>query len=88
MTQKFNPGDFVKISKTLPKNMSHFESGCVACIEGSYADLYGGERKSPQDYALIIFRNRKPTGSSAWYPEKVLEKFDSYNLMNYFKGKD
>ena len=74
--QKFNKGDVVKIGD-LPMSMSHFPSGILAMIEGSYHDIY--HRGAKDDYALVLLENmkegiwRETSGTRiSWYPESAL----------------
>lgn len=81
--QKFKTGDFVKVSDKMSQMMSHFEKGFIGCIVGSYNDLYGC--RNYKDYCVIQFVRGCPVNRISWYPEELLERFDSYNLMKYFE---
>lgn len=85
MKRKFKPGDFVRVSKKMPKCMSHFDKDFIGCVQGSYKDLYGGGGRNPDDeYSIIKFNKGRPVNVISWYPSSVLEKLDRYNLARYF----
>ena len=65
-TQKFWHGDLVRVADDLGSHMSHFESGCDAIVQYSYADMYGGDDIS--SYSLLF----KNGNSSSWYEENQL----------------
>jgi hypothetical protein len=67
--QKFNQGDLVLIADNLAPSKSHFKSGVLAIIEGSYADLCrGGSKDNITSYSLIF----EGGGTAAWYDESEL----------------
>jgi hypothetical protein len=71
MSQKFKRGDLVKIADDLGESMSHFQSGCHAIVEYSYAEKYGGGG-SHRDYSLLF----ETGGAAAWYTEDQLTFID------------
>lgn len=51
--------------------MGHFEHGCLAIVEFSYAERFGGD--DFKSYSLqILDVKMRPEGSAAWYKEKQL----------------
>lgn len=51
--------------------MGHFEHGCLAVVEYSYAERFGGN--DFKSYSLqILDVKMRPKGSAAWYKEKQL----------------
>lgn len=67
--QKFKRNTVVHIAKDLGHGMSHFTSDCLAIVEYTYAEKYGGE--DTKSYSLYI----EDIGSSAWYYEHQLIYF-------------
>jgi hypothetical protein len=75
MTQKFHHGDLVRIADDLDEWMSHFQAGCDAIVDHSYADKYGGISSSGPNtqYSLHL----KDRGKVAWYYEHQLTLVES-----------
>ena len=72
--QEFQIGDLVKIADELPDDMSHFTKGCYAIVVGTYAQLCDSTDIDDYcSYQLLL----KGEGTSAWYPEDVLELIES-----------
>lgn len=64
--QKFKSGSRVFIRKKLPREMSHFTSGCWAKVLHSYYEAFGDGDSS--SYALMI----DGYGFSSWYHDENL----------------
>lgn len=72
--QKFQRGDYVKITKDLGVGMGHFTSDCEAIIIGSYADQFGGS--DIKSYKIFI----KGGGEVSWYHEWQLELIEKSRI--------
>lgn len=91
--QKFPKFSFVKVSKNMPSYMSHFESGFIGIVEGTYRQLYGGS--DIKNYALYVL-NKKRTkiiNQISWYEEdqltmlKTQDKNLAKNLIGKYSGE-
>ena len=71
MTQQFFAGDLVNVAEDLGMSMRHFDSGCQAIVQYSYADQYGSSsnKQYNKEYSLYIIKTKT---SSAWYHEHQL----------------
>lgn len=64
MKHKFRCGDLVLVHVDKRKTwMSHFETGMIARLGGSYADQYGGKEKGDGEKFSI----HVPGNSISWY---------------------
>ena len=70
MKQKFKELTFVHITKDLPKSMSHFECDFDAIVEGTYAQLWGGD--DVDSYSVYQLRKGKIVNCISWYHEDQL----------------
>lgn len=70
LRQKFPRLSFVRVSKKMPRCMSHFPSGFLAIVEGTYSQLYGG--RDIKKYSLYMIQKGKVTDEIAWYEEGQL----------------
>lgn len=82
--QKYNKGDYVKVSKNLGSSMSHFTSDCEAIVIGSYHDQFGGSG-GYKSYTLHL----KDEGECSWYNEHQLTliKAGAFDLLQEWKDK-
>lgn len=79
MSQKFRPGDMVRVAAALGPTMDHFPgAGERAIVIGSYADQYGahnyGEQWEPE-YTLKF----KDYGPVSWYRESQLTLIERWH---------
>ena len=74
MTQKFQKGDLVHVSKDLGRSMAHFTADVDAIVIGSYKDQYGGSNS--KSYTLHL----KCQGQTSWYEESQLELIEANRL--------
>jgi hypothetical protein len=66
MASRFKHGDLVKVADDLGEWMAHFQKGCEAIVDYSFADKFGyGDEES---YGIFI----KGSGTTSWYPGSVL----------------
>lgn len=70
--QKFKKNTVVRIAKDLGTSMPHFTNNCLAIVEYTYAEKYGGDDN--KSYSLHI----EGEGSSAWYYENQLTYVDDH----------
>ena len=70
MKQKFRKLTFVKVADEMPVMMSHFDSGFVGIIDGSYSQLYGGGDVS--NYSVYQIEDDKVVNHISWYDESQL----------------
>jgi hypothetical protein len=86
MTQKFPELTFVRIDVDAKLNpeMSHFDTGFDAIIEGSYAQLYGGG--DTKSYSVYKLHEGVIVNNVAWYEEHQITAL-SKSLQNKRKAK-
>ena len=79
MKQKFRKLSFVhvKVDKVKTPEMSHFDSGFDAIIEGSYSQLYGGRNTSA--YSVYKLKDGKIVNKIAWFEEEQLSLLPKQN---------
>ena len=71
MPARFQPGDFVRISKNLGTAARYLHTDAEAVVEYSYAGKYGGNEDN--SYALFI----RGIGRSSWYDANHLTLIES-----------
>ncbi len=65
-------GHRVRVAKTMPDNMAHFDCDCDAIVIGSYADEHGGSKSEDfQTFTLLLLHSEGVT-EVAWYPRECL----------------
>ena len=81
MPAKFQPGDFVRISKNLGAAARYLHSDAEAIVEYSYAGKYGGNEDN--SYSLFI----KGIGKSNWYDASHLTLIETnrFDLIETWK---
>ena len=81
MTQKFETGDLVVISKNRGPRSVHYEGNPSAIILGSSQDLFGG--KNNKDYSVFV----EGHGPLAWFGEEhlTLVKKNKINLLRRWR---
>lgn len=67
MKQKFRKLTFVKVDDEMPPEMSHFPSGFIGIVDGTYSQLYGGD--NIKSYSLYEIKDNKIVNQHAWYYE-------------------
>ena len=75
MKQKFRKLTFVKVSDEMPFQMQHFPKGFIAIVDGTYSQIYGGDKTS--QYSLYIVEGDKVKGRLSWYYEDQLTALEN-----------
>lgn len=98
--QKFSRGVRIKVCKEMPEIMLHFHSDFEAIVEGTYAELYGGD--NIKEYSLIMLNEvGEPINAVAWYWKsqltlindnieeglKIIENYKKYGVSEETKKK-
>lgn len=84
-SQKFRPGTFVMIAKNLGRDMSHFESGCPACVQYTYQHAYGGGMENEHRYSLLVRHEDARWFSIAWYNENQIEEITDTEMLKQLR---
>ena len=79
MKQKFRRLTLVKVAEKMRSNMSHFDSGFIGIVCGTYSQLYGG--KDFDSYCLYKVENDKIINRISWFNENQLKELPTQNRM-------
>lgn len=81
MKQKFRKLTFVKVCDEMPRYMSHFHSGFVGIVDGTYSQIHGGGGRDLTQYCLFRVKDGKVVGRGAWYDEDQLTEMDEQDSL-------
>ena len=79
MEQKFRKLTFVKVADKLPSYMSHFDSGFIGIVDGTYSQLYHGP--DIKNYCVYKIENNKVVNKIAWYDESHLTALEEQDTL-------
>lgn len=70
MKQKFRKLTFVKVDDEMPQSMSHFDKGFIGIVDGTYSQIYGGDKIDI--YSLYKTEEGQVVNRISWYKEYQL----------------
>ncbi len=79
LKQKFRKLTFVKVADKMPSSMSHFDKGFEGIVEGTYSQLYGGDKIDK--YCLFVIKDDKIVNRIAWYYESQLTALEEQDSL-------
>ena len=80
MKQKFRKLTFVRVCDEMPRTMSHFDSGFIGIVEGTYSQMFGGP--NVDSYSLFKVEDNKVVNCIAWYHESQLTAIEEQDTLS------
>lgn len=79
MKQKFRKLTFVRVADEMPNHMSHFPSGVLGVVDGTFSQIYGGADVA--SYAIFIIKEGEVVNRVSWYHEKHLSACEKQDAL-------